>query len=111
MTPEEEFQKDLNNILFENEKKFADNIKLFFAQGYFSLFVKTGNTSQTFALTPHMVKKVMRIFVAQMKSYEDSFGVVNVDSSVPSPIQASDLNNPDSPESAPPDIPKKPKKK
>ena len=115
MTPEEEFQKELQKILFSSEKKFVDNTKLFFAQGYFALYIKIGEVEQTFALTPHMVKKLSRLAVAQVKNYEDSFGVVNVDLSVPSPIQASDLNPPpDSGASAPPTKeppkPDKPKK-
>lgn len=96
MTPEEQkINDEFNRILFKAEKKFVDNALLYFARGYFALSVYTGESSQIFALTPYQVKALADTFRNQMRRYEDTFGEVALDLSVPSPLTQAELQKPD----------------
>lgn len=107
MTPEEqEFQRQhlelVNQILFKDEKKLIDATNLYIARDYFALRITVGETFQTFAITPYLAKMLGRSFASQVTGYEELFGSIVVDLSVPSPLTMADLNKPDSGESAPP---------
>lgn len=121
MTPEEDEQQkrareEIDQILNKDLKKFVDGTRLYFGRDYFALRLNTGEQPETFALTPYLAKILSRVFAGQVKNYEDYFGPIQVDLSVPSPIQMSDLQGPGSDESVPPPEespqtgPKKPKK-
>lgn len=127
MTPEEEAKKDeeakraqeaataeMNQILFQDPKKFVNSTRIYAAENFFGLRLNIGNIPENFAIPPRIAKVLAHFLVQQVKIYEDAFGQIPLDLSVPSPLSVSDVQKPDERQTPPsePDKPSgKPKKK
>ena len=97
MTPEnqDKINEEVNQILFRDFKKFADQTRIFIAREYFALSLIDGQQRETFALTPFTAKALSYWLSKQVESHESQFGSIPfVPPSIPSPFQA-DLKRPD----------------
>jgi hypothetical protein len=120
MTPEEEQKKRMeeeiasstpDRVLFRDVKKFVTSTRIYIAQGFFALRLNMGTEQESFAMSPHTAKYLAHFLSSQVEAYERSFGLIQIDLRIPSPVQMSDLNKPDSGGSAPsPEEPPKPDK-
>jgi hypothetical protein len=109
MTPEEQqksLEEEVNQILFKDFKKFADQTRVYIAQEYITLSIVTGNQRETFALTPYLAKVLSHVLSEQVKNHIKLFAGTpfvpqkpseskSSDPNILSPFQQSDLQNPD----------------
>lgn len=80
---------DMNQL----PKKFVDGALGGFAKEMFSFALTSGNSLDSFATTPQVMKSISTWISAQVSNYEKQFGVIDMTPpSIQSPIQMSDLN-------------------
>jgi hypothetical protein len=73
-------------------KKFCDGALGAFGKDVIMFAITSGNNLDPFATTPQVAKSIARFFSEQVSKYEKQFGEIDMTpSSIPSPIQASDL--------------------
>lgn len=75
-------------------KKFCDGAIGSFGQDVFAFAISSGNTLDSFATTPRTMKSIAMWMGAQIKSYEEKFGEIDMTPpQIVSPLQVSDLEN------------------
>ncbi len=85
-------QIDFNQL----PKKFCDGALGAFNKELFSFALTSGNSLDSFATTPQMMKSIAIWVGDQIKNYEKQFGEINmVTPQIQSPIQMADLKKPD----------------
>lgn len=79
---------DLNEL----PKKLCDGAVGGFNKEIFSFALTSGNSLDSFAATPQMMKSIAVWMQGQIKSYEERFGEINMTSpEIHSPLQVADL--------------------
>lgn len=79
----------------ELPKKFVDGAIGAYGRDIFSFALSSGNSLDSFATTPQIMKSIALWMEAQIKTYEKQFGVIDMTPpKVVSPLQASDLKKP-----------------
>jgi hypothetical protein len=79
---------DMNQL----PKKFCDGAVGAYGKEIFSFSLTSGNTLDSFATTPQVMKSISVWINKQVENYEKQFGVIDMTPpSVVSPLQASDL--------------------
>lgn len=78
-------------------KKFCDGAIGAHGKELFSFALTSGNNLDSFATTPQIMKSIALWMNAQIKKYEESFGVIDMTPpQISSPIQMADLKKPGS---------------
>lgn len=105
MTPEEQNKKTLddevNQILFRDFKKFADQTRVYIAKEYVTLSLIVGNQRETFVLTPYLAKVLSYFLSEQVRHHQDQFGGTpftppkSTGPDILSPFQQNDIQKPD----------------
>ncbi len=79
---------DMNQL----PKKFIDGAVGGYGKEIFSFALASGNSLDSFATTPQVMKSIAMWIGAQVENYEKQFGVIDMaPPSVQSPLQMSDL--------------------
>ncbi len=81
----------------ELPKKFCDGAIGAFGKEIFSFSITSGNSLDSFAATPQIMKSISIWMNNQIKNYEKQFGVIDMTPpKIQSPIQIADLKKDDS---------------
>ncbi len=76
----------------ELPKKFCDGAMGSYGKDVFAFAITSGNTLDSFATTPQTMKSIALWMSAQVKDYEDKFGVIDMTPpQIVSPLQISDI--------------------
>jgi len=76
-------------------KKFCDGAVGAYGKELFSFALTSGNTLDSFATTPQIMKSITLWMSKQLQDYEKQFGEIDMTpAQIQSPIQISDLKNP-----------------
>lgn len=79
---------DMNQL----PKKFIDGAIGAYGKDFFSFAFTSGNSLDSFATTPQVMKSISIWMNKQMEDYEKKFGVIDMTPpDIVSPLQASDL--------------------
>ncbi|MDQ3076169.1 MAG: hypothetical protein M3Q34_03515 [bacterium] len=79
---------DMNQL----PKKFIDGALGAYGKEFFTFAFTSGNTLDSFATTPQIMKSISGWISAQVEGYEKQFGAIDMNPpSIQSPIQMSDL--------------------
>lgn len=74
-------------------KKFCDGAMGSFGEDVFAFAVTSGNTLDSFATTPRIMKSIAFWMQKQIEEYEKKFGEIDMNPpQIVSPLQVSDLN-------------------
>jgi hypothetical protein len=73
-------------------KKFCDGAIGGHSKEFFSFVLTSGNSLDSYAATPQVMKSIAQWVNSQVDMYEKTYG--SIDMSVHSPIQSGDLNQP-----------------
>lgn len=77
-------------------KKFCDGALGAFGKDAVMFAITSGSNLDPYATTPRMAKNIAIFFNQQIEKYEKQFGVIDMSPPlIPSPIQATDLENGD----------------
>jgi hypothetical protein len=77
-------------------KKFCDGAVGAYGKEVFSFAMTSGNTLDSFATTPQIMKSIALWASTQVQNYEKQFGEIDMTPpQIQSPIQIADLNQPD----------------
>jgi hypothetical protein len=80
---------DINQL----PKKFCDGAIGAYGKEFFAFALASGNTLDSFAVTPQVMKSIATWMNSQVESYEKQFGEIDMTPlPIQSPIQVSDLN-------------------
>ena len=73
-------------------KKLCDGAMGAFGKEYFAFVLTSGNSLDSFAATPQIMKSVSQWMSAQVENYEKQYGVIDMTPpKIQSPIQMTDL--------------------
>lgn len=79
---------DINQL----PKKFCDGALGSYGKNFFAFSLTSGNSLDSFAATPQVMKSIAEWMNTQVENYEKQFGVIDMTApSIQSPIQISDL--------------------
>jgi len=82
---------DINQL----PKKLCDGAIGGYNKEIFSFVLTSGNSVDSFASTPHVMKSISLWIDEQIQKYEKQFGVIDMaPTQIQSPIQAADLDRP-----------------
>ncbi len=87
---------DPTNIDFNQlPKKFCDGAVGAYGKEAFSFALTSGNTLDSYATTPQLMKSIATWMNAQVENYEKQFGEIDMTPpQIQSPIQRADLSGP-----------------
>ncbi len=82
---------DMNEL----PKKFCDGAIGGYGKEVFSFALTSGNTLESFAATPQIMKSISVWMSEQVQNYEKQFGVIDMTPpQIQSPLQTADLKKP-----------------
>ena len=85
-------QVDINQL----PKKFCDGALGAYSKELFTFALTSGNSLDSFATTPQIMKSIAEWLGSQVQNYEKQFGVIDMTPpKIQSPIQMGDLKKPD----------------